>query len=395
MERLELERDIDAPLLAEIRERLPFVCQAVEEVTLDERAPRVLRFRPRAPLPYDDTGSDARREATAQLRALVDEVLHGRRDLPAECVAEHRTGRVAYTEAVDALRARGELAVLGAGQVGLSGTALALFHYFDSVARGWARDLGAVEHQYPSLIPLAALARAGHPESFPQHLTVATHLVGTLDTLRDAAARPEALRPEQLATPEYALAPAVCYHCYAELQGRTIARQPLVLSALGRCFRFESAHLRPLERLWDFAMREIVVLGGEEEVERLRRELVDRASALLRELELDGRVETATDPFFTRESAGRRLVQGLRSLKYELRLSLDAAGRTVAVASFNHHQDFFGQRFDIRQPSGAAAHTGCVAFGLERWVLAFVSQHGLDARAWPEPVQVYLGSGRR
>ena len=30
---------------------------------------------------------------------------------------------------------------------------------------------------------------------------------------------------------------------------------------------------------------------------------------------------------------------------------------------------------------GATAHTGCVAFGLERWTLAFLAQRGLEAAA--------------
>jgi hypothetical protein len=29
-------------------------------------------------------------------------------------------------------------------------------------------------------------------------------------------------------------------------------------------------------------------------------------------------------------------------------------------------------------------HSVCVAFGLERWVHAFLQQHGADVRRWPE-----------
>jgi seryl-tRNA synthetase len=103
-------------------------------------------------------------------------------------------------------------------------------------------------------------------------------------------------------------------------------------------------------------------------------------------------VETASDPFFTSAAQGRRLLQSAAALKYELRLSVDPAGHTVAAASFNHHRDHFGRRFDIRLASGAAAHTGCVALGLERWVLAFFAQHGLDERGWPEPVREWCHS---
>jgi len=34
--------------------------------------------------------------------------------------------------------------------------------------------------------------------------------------------------------------------------------QPRVITAMGKCFRYESSNLSGLERLWDFNMREIV-----------------------------------------------------------------------------------------------------------------------------------------
>ena len=34
--------------------------------------------------------------------------------------------------------------------------------------------------------------------------------------------------------------------------------------------------------------------------------------------------------------------------------------------------------------TGEPAASGCVAFGLERWLLAFLVAHGPDAAAWPD-----------
>ena len=31
--------------------------------------------------------------------------------------------------------------------------------------------------------------------------------------------------------------------------------------------------------------------------------------------------------------------------------------------------------------------TACVGFGLQRWVLAFLLQHGLNEESWPEEVK--------
>jgi acyl carrier protein len=311
-----------------------------------------------------------------------------------ERIFERRTDPARFASPVDALCARGELTLPAPGRVGLSGAVLGLFQYFDAVALGWARELGAREHEYPNLIALATLERAGHLGSFPHQLTLVSHLEREPDLLRRVAAEPGSLRRDDLAAPRHALAPAVCYHCYPEWAGRTLDAGPVVLTARGRCARVETGHPAPLERQWDFAMREIIVLGSRDEVEAARRLLVRRASELMDALDLDGCIETAHDPFFTRASRGKRLLQQLGTLKYELRLRLDGGGRSLAVASFNHHQDHFGRCFEIRRPGGAPAHSGCVALGLERWVLGFLTQRGVNESAWPGEVRSWCEARR-
>jgi hypothetical protein len=62
---------------------------------------------------------------------------------------------------------------------------------------------------------------------------------------------------------------------------------------------------------------------------------------------------------------------------------LGEGGRSLAVASLNDHEIHFGEAFDLRLPGGAVASSACVAFGLERLLLAVLVQHGLDPAAWP------------
>lgn len=284
-------------------------------------------------------------------------------------VFERRRDRPGFIEPVAELTRLGELHLVPPGRFKLQGPARCLMRYFDSVARRWADDAGAKEERYPSLIPVQTLSRAGLP----------------LDPgLRESV-----------------VPPAVCYHVYARREGARLDRAPPLLTSRGRCFRNET-HVEPsLGRLRVFEMREIVALGSRTDVERFRLKMIDRARELVSDLGLEGRIETASDPFFLQapegpartaadtlpQPRGRRLMQQVLPLKYELRLALDESGATCAVASFNHHLDFFGRRFDVRLASGACAHSGCVAFGLERWALAFLAQHGTDARAWPGPVR--------
>jgi hypothetical protein len=84
------------------------------------------------------------------------------------------------------------------------------------------------------------------------------------------------------------------------------------------------------------------------------------------------------------------LMQRMLPLKYELRLRVDSDGRSVAAASFNNHEQHFGRAFSMRLASGEYAHSGCVAFGWERWVIAFVNQHGAVEENWPDAVRSYV-----
>lgn len=98
-----------------------------------------------------------------------------------------------------------------------------------------------------------------------------------------------------------------------------------------------------------------------------------RASELARSLGLDGSLEAATDTFFGDPGRGRRLLQQLKRLKYELRMN--AGGVVLAVSSFNLHESFFTSRFDIAMADGTTAASGCAAFGIERWALAYLRRH--------------------
>ena len=300
-------------------------------------------------------------------------------------VFERRGDRARFASPVVALRDRGDLAMTTAGQVSLSGLALDVLRAVDHTALEWARSLGAEEHRYPSLIDLGVLERAGQVASFPQHLTLASH---------PERGEGRTVPPPSEPASRHALSPAVCYHAYPELQGTTIGPEPAILTARGRCYRFEDGNHVPLERLWDFTMREIIVLGSREQVEDVRQTLVRQVSDLVTALELDGRIDRATDPFFTAGDEGRRLMQQAGALKYELLLAVDASGRGVAATSFNHHHDFFGTRFDITLATGEPAHSGCVAFGLERWVLALLAQHGVDEHSWQSAARGWLDLSR-
>ena len=235
-------------------------------------------------------------------------------------------------------------------RLSLTGPAAALPHWFDEQFRAMAIDAGAADAAFSPTIGGSTLTRAGFFESFPGGATAAA------DAADDAF-----------------LPPAVCYHAYAALADRRLD-EPVLLTAAQTCYRDADRASDDEARLWEFRMREVVFIGPAGWVAGQRRAWTSRAVEFAARLQLAARVEPATDPFFGDVSRGRRLIQQLKHLKDELRLTLGT--RTIAAASFNTHESFFGSRFGLTLADGSVAHSGCAAFGLERWTLALLAQRG-------------------
>jgi seryl-tRNA synthetase len=285
------------------------------------------------------------------------------------------------------LRRRGDIWEAAPGLTGLRGCTLALFEAIRGRIAALAREVTGDEIRVPPALGFDVLERAAYFDSFPHWLTAAAHLTGDEKTLEMVARdpRPGELAARSLVPSRTALSPALCYHVYDLHAHRTLAAGPTTMCTQGTCWRREE-RFDPLERAWAFTMVEVVCLGSSDEVASFRTEWIHKARALAEALGLEPRVEPATDPFFAPTARGRQLIQKLKSLKDELLLPIGDSKR-VAAASFNHHESFFGSAFDIELASGECAASGCVAFGLERWLLAFLVAHGPDPEGWP-PVEV-------
>lgn len=243
------------------------------------------------------------------------------------------------------------------GRVSLRHTAAGLYRWFGAQFLQMAIDAGAEEYRFGVAVARETLARAGYFEAFPDGAT----------SIMDAEHGQR-----------YCLPPAACYHVYGHLAGQRFDR-PVTLTAESPCFREADRRAGGAGRFWEFTMREVVFVGASTWVTERREEWMSRTSDFADSLGLVGSLEPATDPFFGATGRGKRLLQQIKGLKYELRL---AAGEDLLpVASFNLHETFFGQRFAMTLTDGIAAHSGCVAFGLERWVLAFLEQCGPAAAA--------------
>lgn len=265
-------------------------------------------------------------------------------------------------------------------ELALAGAPLVLQRRIDAVFASWAERHGAVEYQFPALIDAAELGKTDYLTSFPHLATFAAALDASDDNLRRFAAGVPVdgdgrVRATTLAPLRSVLTPAACYHFYVHFQGAALTA-PLRLTTVATCFRRERSY-RPLERQPSFTMRELVCIGSEADVATFLDELRGEIDALVAAVALPATWQVATDAFFQPRDNPKWWMQRLEPNKHEL-----VVDGGPALASINAHRSYFGERFDITI-GGRPAFSGCVAFGLERWLGTVLERWGADAAAWP------------
>jgi hypothetical protein len=227
-----------------------------------------------------------------------------------------------------------------AGLFSIDGAALAAREEIDERIVAWARELGAAPEHNSEMLRPEDLEGIDYFNSFP-HLT---HRVEPY--LRDDDAT-------------LYLTSAGCYGVYFRRRATDRPRLEIVTVRV-TCRRREERY-EPLRRQREFQMREVVALGTAEEVEGHLHEGARFMAALSAELGIEAGFQVATDPFFRRDDPRVRHQQ-LFPTKREL---VDGSG--LAIGSINAHRNFFGERCEIER-DGEPVFSGCVAFGLERWV---------------------------
>ncbi|MEQ8698943.1 MAG: amino acid--[acyl-carrier-protein] ligase [Bauldia litoralis] len=265
--------------------------------------------------------------------------------------------------------------------------------YEDIVERltGWIsgrREAGTEVLRFPPVMSRRDLEKHGYLKSFPNLLGCVCALHGTEADIR-AAADKQATGGDwtaSLSPADMVLSPAACYPVYPLAASRgPVAPGGWLFDVASDCFRHEPSS--DLDRFQSFRMREYVCIGSEDEVLAFRDRWMAKAEELAGELGLPCAVKPASDPFFGRTGQVMAVSQIQQALKFELLIPLHSAEKPTACMSFNCHRDHFGTTWDIKDQSGAPAHTACVAFGMDRLAVALFWTHGLDTAAWPQAVR--------
>jgi seryl-tRNA synthetase len=246
--------------------------------------------------------------------------------------------------------------------------------------------------RFPPVMSRAQIERHGYLKSFPNLLGAVSCLCGDERHIRGVVTRyvddgepwTDALSPADLV-----LAPAACYPFYPLAAARgPVPAGGLIFDVAADCFRREPS--TDIDRFQSFRMREYVRIGTPEQIQSFRQEWIERATRLADRLGLNYRVDLASDPFFGRGGQIVAQSQIEQALKFELLVPVRSAESPTACMSFNYHQDHFGVTWDLVTADGEPAHTGCVAFGMDRLAVAMFATHGTDLEAWPAGVRAAL-----
>jgi len=246
------------------------------------------------------------------------------------------------------------------------------------------RDARAEILRFPPVMSRRQLEKSGYLKSFPNLLGCVCALHGTEAAIRSAADRYEngGDWTSSLGASDLVLSPAACYPLYPLVATRgRVPADGLIFDVAADCFRREPS--RSLDRLQSFRMREFVRIGRPEQITGFRESWMVRARELAEELALPYSVEVANDPFFGRVGQIMAVSQIQQALKFELLIPYHGKAKPTACMSFNYHREHFGQVWGLQDSRDELAHTGCVAFGMDRLVVALFANHGLDVTRWP------------
>ena len=377
-------------LAGEIQSKLAYVDEWIARAQVSSEH-IILHLSPHEPVALSP---ERRAELEEKVQRVVVSMAKGAISPKVQVLEDHLDRPVAYKDdPMDELFARREISQEETGIYTLGPLLTRLIAYFESQFVSLAESFQAAPYRFPTLIPARYLERVSYFRSFPHSLSFVTHLREDLDVIDRFAQHAVCdagglnIPADSFARVQALLSPAVCYHLYFALADKPLPGGKMVATAVGNCFRYEAINLTSLERLWNFTMREVIFVGPKDFVLENREVARQRMAQFFEKIGLAYRVESANDPFFIGEFRKQVAFQSAFQLKFEIRARLPYKDATLAVGSYNYHQDFFGRHLAISLPDGSPAHTGCVAFGLERIAFAFLAQYGFDPASWPAEIK--------
>lgn len=386
---IDLPRQVDSEVAGDIEKESVFVSPMIDRIVVNaDGSKAVVRVRPGA----------STQEVADKAKRFLEVMVRQVSGFEIKVFVDHkRKDTGPYQIGVNqGLVERGWMHDYGKGQVAYSGPVLRLAQLVNERAGELYREaFGAVDGHFPAMIDADTLHKCGYFDSHPNAVTFLGNVVEDFDAIEEFRRANSCSEGAHLPGQDHihidgmCLNPAACFPCYPTLAGR-VYETGECFTWMGRVFRYESRNINGLDRLYEFNVRELVFVGTEDYVRACRMKALPIIEELASLIDIDCQVQTATDPFFATVSAAKKFWQAAQEVKNEIKipaLSNDGQQKMLACGSVNLHGNFFGKRFGFNCANGEPAQTGCVGLGIERWVLAAFTQHGFEAKRWPENIR--------
>ena len=277
------------------------------------------------------------------------------------------------------------------GMISFSDQSLFLFNYFNSVFEKIAEDAFSnektdfVKKIYPVMLPVSSYKKTGYLKRSPQYSIFCCSAVENLKSLGKIDSINFYDYKSVINNPQYALSPSACFHVYEEYKNR-ILEKDTVVTFVQNVFRNEGRfNFSQFGRMRDYHVREIVFIGDNDFINNSMEKMIGKIKEFIKYVNVDSKIIVATDSFILPKMQKFKKIQQLDKSKYELQVSYDV-DKYMSVASFNLHGTAFTYPFNIKIKDKDTV-TGCIGFGLERFVLSFLSQYGEDSNNWPELIR--------
>ncbi len=266
------------------------------------------------------------------------------------------------------------------------------------------KPLGFQEIMESMMVPFDVWVETGHMEGIPNEAYYISEpktrnpeeWEEIVDEIKITQEVPKEKLDEMVETPDAGVCYAQCPVIYWSFRNETIAEESLPVLVFDRTApstRYESGGRHGMERVDEFHRIEPVYIGTKDQLIQLKKDLVDRYKRVFEEvLDLEWRM-AKVEPFYLQQAGGEEKEEevGLGTIDFEAYLPFLGPREDSEWLEFGNLSIFrkYTEAFNIKSQNEKLL-SGCTGIGIERWVVAFLAQNGLDPDRWPERFKEYF-----
>ncbi|MEM0492365.1 MAG: serine--tRNA ligase [Candidatus Thermoplasmatota archaeon] len=269
------------------------------------------------------------------------------------------------------------------------------------------KPLGFQEVVESHIVPFDIWLRTGHLEGMPGEIYYivepATRDTKDWERFMDLTRITKKVHVDELmknlSKPNAGVCYAQCPMIYWSFKGKTISEKSLpvlVYDKTAISCRYESGGRHGIERVDEFHRIEPVYIGTREHLLELRDKLIERYKHVFNDIfDLEWRMAWVT-PWYMQQ-AGKSCDAGedeTGTIDFEAYMPYRGDRENSEWLEFQNLSilgDKYVKAFTIKSQR-SELWSGCSGIGLERWMIAFLAQKGLNPECWPKGFKRYLDS---